>query len=278
MKTPEERPAFQTRVGQITPTDVASTILSHVRSRLPMEGHRLDVVVTVPAGFAVEQREATMEAARKAGLDRVRIADEPVATANAYLLGDRSPPKLAAVYDLGGGTFDLAILRCEAGSFEVLEHGGDLYLGGDDIDHALATWVAAEVLQAHRWDLSADAEVFDRLVLECERAKMRLSWANQTHIALSEIDPAAPAATEKLLVDRARLSDLCSDLVRRTFALCDQVLASARIKAKDVQAVFLAGGSSQLPMIRSGVSAYFDRPPHSELDPMEVVAIGASRL
>ncbi|HEY3356777.1 MAG TPA: Hsp70 family protein [Polyangia bacterium] len=277
VRTPADLPAFQTRAGLLAPTDIAARVLAAVRAQVPVGATLSEIVVGVPSGFATEQRVATLDAVRQAGFGRARVIDEPVATAWAYLHDDRPAGRYAAVYDLGGGTFDLAVLDCADAPFRVLAHGGDLYLGGDDVDGALATWAAAEVLREHRWDLRDEPEVFDRLVVECERAKIRLSYAAQTRIELAEVDPAAPLAAGGLVLARPQLADLCTDLVRRTFGICDRVLGQAGLKARDVGAVFLAGGSCLLPMLRGAVEQYFGSPARCDFDPMEVVAIGASR-
>ena len=159
------------------------------------------MVLGVPSGFDARARAATMAAAQAAGFASVRIIDEPTATAWAYHRGGHAGERLAVVFNLGGGTFDLAVVDCWQEPFKVLAHGGDLYLGGDDVDHALATWAADEVLRQHAWDLRSDPETFDRLVLECERAKIRLSFAAQTSVELAEVDPAAPVAAAGLAVE-----------------------------------------------------------------------------
>jgi molecular chaperone DnaK len=134
------------------------------------------------------------------------------------------------------------------------------------------------VLQRHGWDLRADPEVFDRLVLQCEQAKIALCTVQQTTIELSQIDPAAPAAVERAHIDRAKLHDLAQPFVSRTFMLCDQVLREAGLQASKIDAVYLAGGTTLLPMVREGVASYFGSLPRCEFDPMEVVAIGASLI
>jgi molecular chaperone DnaK (HSP70) len=181
-----------------------------------------------------------------------------------------------AVYDLGGGTFELAVVDCRDRPFRVLANRGDLYLGGDDIDQAIAEWVAGEVLDQQRWDLRDNRLVFDRLVVECERAKMRLCYTSETKVELSQVDPAVPGGASTVTLNQERLRVLCDSLVRRTFIICDEVLAMAGIKVSDLDAVFLAGGSTQLPMVRDGVAQYFGKAPRCEFDPMEVVGIGAS--
>jgi molecular chaperone DnaK len=268
--------AFRTRAGVHTPAEVAAEILGVAAAEVPLDLEHAMAVVAVPSEFAQAQRDATADAARRAGFGGVQIVDEPVATALAYLQQAGVSPGLAAVYDLGGGTFDLAVVDCRGGEARVVGQGGDLYLGGDDIDDALARWAAERVLEAERWDLRDDPVVFDRLVLECERAKVRLSFAEQARIELSQVDPAASVAERSVAIDRRQVAEIAAELVRRTFVVCDEVLSRAGVRARDIESVFLAGGSTQLPSVRDAVTSYFGRPARAEIDPMEVVAIGAS--
>jgi molecular chaperone DnaK len=149
-------------------------------------------------------------------------------------------------------------------------------LGGDDIDRAIAAHAADLVLQRHGWDLRSDPEVFARLVLEAERAKLRLALVESTTIELENIDAAAPSVLGALPLDRAAVTQLTSHLIRRTFNVCDEVLSSAGLKVKDIQAVFLAGGTTLLSGVRETVTQYFGRKLRFELDPMHVVSLGAS--
>jgi molecular chaperone DnaK len=268
--------AYRTRVGTLTPVEVAATILRRLFEEAGLDPDRTRAAVAVPSAFQSEHRQATSEAAQQAGLKNLDVVDEPVATALAYLAGGEEKLGRVGVYDLGGGTFELAIVDCQTRPYRVLANKGDLYLGGDDIDQSIASWAADQVLMTHRWDLRDNALVFDRLVLECERAKCRLCYATQTTIELSQVDPAVPGGESSLGITQERLAGLAEDLVKRTFLLCDEVLALAGIKAADLDAVFLAGGTTQLPMVRHAVAKYFDRRPRTEFDPMEVVAIGAS--
>jgi molecular chaperone DnaK (HSP70) len=181
-----------------------------------------------------------------------------------------------AVYDLGGGTLDVAVVDCRQRPIRVVAHGGDLYLGGDDIDRALADWAAGEVAERQRWDLRSDPVVFDRLVVECERAKMRVSGKGMTLIDLGQVDPSAPLIERYLELDESMLEQLCLPLVYRSFVVCDAVLADAGADATQIDAVFLAGGTTLLPMVRQAVQRYFGREPRTDIDPVEVVSIGAS--
>jgi len=147
---------------------------------------------------------------------------------------------------------------------------------GSDAGISLAAWAANHVLTEHRWDLTTDPVVSDRLVAECERAKVRLSYTKQTRIELAQVDPGGPFATETISIDQSKLSELCTELVRRSFSVCDAALHTAGVRHSDIDAVFLAGGASQLPMIRAGIAKYFGTVPRIDFDPMEVVSIGAS--
>ena len=276
VKTEGDGMAFQTRAGVVTPVEVATRVLDLPCRGAGITGEEYRALITVPAQFEIAQRNATIEAARALGFADVAVLDEPVATAVAYVKSGLADVGLAAVYDLGGGTFDLAIVDCRRIPHPVLAHGGDSYLGGDDVDRALASWAASRVLEQHRWDLQSDPDVFERLVLEVERAKLRLSFVQETSIELGQVDPASPLATTSLVLDRRVLEDACRPLVQRTFGICDEVLGRAGLTRDQIDAVFLAGGSTGLPMVRRDVAQYFGQPPHVAFDPMEVVAVGAS--
>src|SRR5690606_41658937 len=163
-----------------------------------------------------------------------RVVEEPVAIAIAYLA--RSSLRYAVVYDLGGGTFDAAIVDCSRYPFRVVAHGGDAYLGGDDVDLALAELVADRALRETGWDLRTEPEVWSRLIVECERAKLRLATDEVTTIDLAVVDPAAPTQVSTLALDRRMLRDRAEQLIRRTFLICDQVLSDASLRASDVDA------------------------------------------
>lgn len=268
--------AFETRVGTITPIDVGATVLKTTCQQAGFESGQYRAVVAVPYEFRETSRQATIDAAHKAGFAEVQLLEEPVASALAYLNNRDKDIKTAVVYDLGGGTFDLAVVDCASQPHRVLAHGGDIYLGGDDIDRAVAEWAATEVRRTHDWDLQADPTVFDRLLIECERAKIRLCYVEKTRIELSQVDPAATIADHIVSVTRDHLKEVTSNLVRRTFVLLDEVIAKAGVQAANVDAVFLVGGTAQLPMVKTGLQMYFNKVPRCEFDPMEVVAIGAS--
>jgi molecular chaperone DnaK len=269
-------PAFRTRTGTFGPEEIASKLISHAIAELFVSGSRTRCVVTVPAAFDERARTATREAAAHAGLLNVHLLAEPVAAAHAYLQRSEDKPRRMAVFDLGGGTFDFAVVDAAEGEAQVLGHGGDPYLGGDDLDGMLAEWVAQQVLERFGWDLRTDVEVMDRLVVQCEYAKVRLGLDTEANIELGQVDPAAPFGTQRISVTREVFEQLSRDFVARTFAVCDEVLRNASLTVRDIDAVFMSGGCTLLPMVREGVSRYFGKTPRSEINPLEVVAIGAS--
>ncbi len=265
---------FVTRAGPIRPGEVAALIASHLCMRATFHPAQVSTVVTVPSSYRETARIETVKSIQSAGFTDLRLLEEPVATAVAYL--HRANLRYAAVYDLGGGTFDFAVMDCSTFPFRVLGHAGDPYLGGDDVDKALADVVTEHVLRTASWDLRSDPIVFARLMLACEQAKCALSACETTSLDISAIDPAAPLAS--LVVDREMLYAAANPLLTRTFGICDEVLASAKLKPREVQAVFMAGGSSRLFMLHAMVSAYFGKRLRVDLNPEHVVALGASMV
>jgi molecular chaperone DnaK len=275
---PNDTPAFQTRAGDVTPANIASILLASVHKQIQRLKVDFDAtVITVPAAFNERQRDATLTAAERADLPAVRLIDEPLSTAYAYRKVS-NPVARAGVYDLGGGTFDFSIVDWSGDRPRLLGFQSDLMLGGDDIDQRLATWVAERVLKEYNWDLRNYREVSARLVAECERAKIRLCFFDETALDLSQIDPECPAATESFPISRDVLDGISQDLVRQTFVTCDGVLAKTRMRPKDLDAIFLAGGSTHLAKVREGVETYFGQRGRFELEPTEVVALGASQV
>jgi molecular chaperone DnaK len=266
--------AFKTRAGVRTPVQVATEILTHLCKRTEIVPSETEAVVSVPATFGESERAATLVAMREVGFMRVRSIVEPVATALAYL--DRNATRYAAVYDLGGGTFDLAIIQCDMETPHVVASGGDPYLGGDDVDRALASFVAERVLCDHGWDVRGATDVFERLTAEAERAKIELTGADSAQVHPAAIDAAAPSDLPPVTIDRAVLVEIGASLLQRTFGVCDEVLDRASLEVGDIQAVFLAGGATLLPGVREQVAKYFGRKLRFELNPMHVVSLGAS--
>jgi molecular chaperone DnaK len=276
VEAPDGRCAFKTRAGEFTPIDIAAKLIEKLFAAKPTLRNGLHATVTVPAAFDPQARTATRQAVLQAGIEHVDVIEEPVATAMAYVTARNERLRYAVVYDFGGGTFDLALIDCSAQPARVLRHAGEQYLGGDDIDLTLAEWAAGEVLQRHNWDLREDPEAIERLVVQCERAKIRMGSAEEANVDLSQVDPAGPLAGSSLTLSRAKLAELAQPLVSRTFVLCDQVLREAGLRADQVDAVYLAGGTTLMPLVRESVAAYFGSLPRCDFDPLEVVAIGAS--
>ena len=269
-----DRPAFKTRAGLHSPTDIAAMLLDRIAERLEGMEDDLEVVLTVPRGFNERQRDETLTAALHAGLRNMHLIDEASATAYAY----REDPDLhgpVAVYDFGGGTLDVAILDCDGRVPEVIGMASDLFLGGNDIDRKLADWATLEVMKLYNWDLSNTAEVEARLLAECEAAKIRLAANAETRIDLTQVDPDLSAAGRGLEIRRGTLDRLCLDLIQRALQVCDEATNSAGLRPGQVSAVLLAGGTTHLPVIRQSVEAYFGRTALVDREPTEVVAIGA---
>ena len=267
--------AFRTRAGLVTPVEVAAHVLDALITRTGIDPKTAPVTVTVPAAFATTQREATRQAAAKAGLGEVRLLDEPIATAHAYIAcGTRC--ERAFVYDLGGGTFDCAIADCTSGVPVLIAHTSDLTIGGDDLDQRLAAWVRHAVIEKHNWDLASYAEVYDRVLSECELAKIELGTGERVEFLLGQVDPDCPAPDEPIAITRHLLDTQCRELLQRSFSACDSVLRQAGMKASDVDVVLLAGGSTLMPVVQDGVEAYFGKRGAMGIEPTEVVAIGAS--
>jgi molecular chaperone DnaK len=265
---------ISTRAGAIRPEEVAALIASHLCMRAALHPASVPTVVTVPSAFRDSARTATMLGLEQAGFTHVHLIEEPVATALAYL--ERASLRYAAIYDLGGGTFDFAVIDCSGYPFRVLGHGGDPYLGGDDVDLALADMLVDGVLRSHGWDLRSDRITFARLIMLAEKAKCALATQPVASLDVTEVDDAAPSDVGLVELDRTMLESAALPLVQRSFVICDEVLREVGLKARDIQAVFLAGGSTKLPMLANMVSAYFGRRVRSDLNPEHVVALGAS--
>jgi molecular chaperone DnaK len=233
-------------------------------------------VVTVPAYFNDSQRQATKDAGKIAGLEVPRIINEPTAAALAYGLDKKSDEQIA-VYDLGGGTFDISILEIGQGVFEVKATNGDTHLGGDDLDQRVMDWIAEEFKREQGIDLRRDRMALQRLKEAAERAKIELSSTVQTEINLPFIT--ADASGPKHLVmtlTRAKLEALVGDLVERTIAPCQQAMKDAGVAAADVDEVVLVGGQTRMPRVQETVTRLFGKEPHKGVNPDEVVAVGAA--
>ena len=235
-----------------------------------------DAVITVPAYFNDAQRQATKDAGQIAGLNVLRIVNEPTAAALAYGL-DKKHDETIAVYDLGGGTFDISVLEVGEGVVEVKSTNGDTHLGGDDFDQVVVDWMIAEFKKTDGIDLSRDRMALQRLKEAAEKAKIELSSVMETEINLPFItaDAAGPKHMT-LKLTRAKLESLVEPLVQRTIAPLKQALADAGIQPSDVDELVLVGGSTRMPRVQQVVKEYFGKDPHKGVNPDEVVAIGAA--
>lgn len=233
-------------------------------------------VITVPAYFNDTQRQATKDAGRIAGLEVLRIINEPTASSLAYGL-DKKSDETIAVYDLGGGTFDISVLDVGDGVFEVRATSGDTLLGGDDFDQRLIDWLADEYKKDHGIDLRTDRQALQRLKEASEKAKIELSTVTQTEINLPFIT--ADASGPKHLtctIQRSKLEQLTADLVERSIAPVKQALEDARLEPKDIDEIVLVGGMTRMPAVQEAVRKFFGKDPHKGVNPDEVVAIGAA--
>lgn len=235
-----------------------------------------DAVITVPAYFNDAQRQATKDAGKIAGLNVLRIINEPTAAALAYGLDKKKDEKIA-VYDLGGGTFDISILELGDGVFEVKSTNGDTYLGGDDFDLRIVNWLIDEFKKENLIDLRNDKMALQRLKEAAEKAKHELSSSLETEINLPFItaDQTGPKHLVKKL-SRAKLESLVMDLVERTLEPCKQALKDAGLTAADIDEVILVGGMTRMPLVQQKVREFFGKEPHKGINPDEVVAIGAA--
>ena len=235
-----------------------------------------DAVITVPAYFNDSQRQATKDAGKIAGLNVKRIINEPTAAALAYGL-DKKKDETFAVYDLGGGTFDISILDIGDGVFEVKSTNGDTHLGGDDFDQRVIEWLVAEFKKEQGIDLSKDPIALQRLKEAAERAKQELSTAMQTDINLPFITADATGPKHlNVKLTRAKLEQLIEDLVQRSVGPCKQALTDAGLNPSDIDEVILVGGSTRIPMVQRVVKELFGKEPHKGINPDEVVAVGAA--
>jgi len=257
-------PFIETVQGVRSPVEVSAEILRALRQRAEssLGGELVGAVITVPAYFDDAQRQATKDAARLAGLNVLRLLNEPTAAAVAYGL-DKQAQGVVAIYDLGGGTFDVSILRLARGVFEVLATGGDSALGGDDFDHAIAGWIVEQAgLSA---DLDAGAQR-NLLQVACA-AKEALTTADQVEVAYR-------GWTSSLT--RAHFESLIEPMVARSLKACRRAVRDAGIEVEDVEAVVMVGGSTRVPRVREAVGGLFGREPLTDIDPDQVVAIGAA--
>jgi molecular chaperone DnaK len=263
---------------EFTPQEVSAMILSKLKADAEAKlGEKItEAIITVPAYFDDAQRQATKDAGKIAGFDVKRIINEPTAAALAYGF-DKKKGQQVAVYDLGGGTFDVSILDISSDTVEVKSTNGDTHLGGEDFDQRIIAWITEEFKKDQGIDLSKDTLSLQRIKEAAEKAKIELSTTNETEINQPFITTDANGPKHLVMkLTRAKLEDLVGDLVEKTLAPCKAALADAKIDIKDLEEVIMVGGMTRMPLVQKKVKEFFGKEPHLGVNPDEVVAAGAA--
>ncbi len=278
VKGPHEDVRVEVNGKMYSPPEISAYILQKMKQTAEdYLGEKVtEAVITVPAYFNDAQRQATKDAGRIAGLNVLRIINEPTAASLAYGLDKKKNEKIA-VYDLGGGTFDISILEIGEGVFEVKSTNGNTHLGGDDFDQRIIDYIAEEFKKQHGIDLRKDPVALQRLKEAAEKAKKELSTITQTEINLPFItaDASGPKHLQMTLT-RSKLEQLIGDLVESTLEPCEMALKDAKLTVNDIDEVILVGGSTRIPLVQKIVREFFKKEPHKGINPDEVVAIGAA--
>ncbi len=264
---------------QYTPQEISAMVLQKMKKTAEdfLGQEVTQAVITVPAYFSDSQRQATKEAGEIAGLKVERIINEPTAAALAYGLDKANKDMKIAVYDLGGGTFDISILELGDGVFEVKSTNGDTHLGGDDFDHVIIDWMAEEFKKQHNVDLRKDPMALQRLKEAAEKAKIELSSSTSAEINLPYIMPIDGIPQHLVLsLSRSKFEQLADKLIQATVEPCKKALKDAKLKASDIDEVILVGGSTRIPAIQKVVEDFFGKAPSKGVNPDEVVAVGAA--
>lgn len=262
----------------LTPQEISAMILGYLKTCAESYlGETVEgAVITVPAHFDDHQRQATKDAGLIAGLNVLRVINEPTAASLAYGL-DVSRETLAAVFDMGGGTFDITVLEISEGVCHVLSTNGDSFLGGDDFDLRIMEWLIRDFHKEHAIDLAEDPFSLQRVREAAEKAKRELSFTSETEIHLPFISSRGDASVHiRKTLTKSRLEELTGDLVEKTVPLIDRALKDAGVKPAQVQDIILVGGQSRMPLIKKTIAAYFDREPSDRINPEEIVALGAA--
>lgn len=275
---PNEHPIVKVRGERVSIPEVSAYVLRRMKKIAEAQLKRpVDkAVITVPANFNDAQRESTRIAGRIAGLDVIRILNEPTAAALAYGYG-RGLNRLIAVYDFGGGTFDFTLLEVRGLVFRVISTAGDMFLGGDDFDEALAKAVGSSFWKQTGIELQKDVVEWQKVLLECEQVKQKLSHAPKADLQVKNVAHTAKGVLDlSTSVTRELFNSLCFDLVRRSFGVCERAIGDANARVEDIDDIVMVGGSTYVPLVRMAVEQFFGKTPRTEVAPETAVALGAA--